>query len=458
MRMNLGFLFLPLLLAFSGCLSAQAHGQASATKGLLAPTPPLGWNSWDSYGTTINEDRVRANALWMKEHLAAFGWQYVVVDMEWFLRQQSETGNYREQDRAYDKFGRYVPAENRFPSAAKGNGFAPLAEYVHSLGLKFGIHILQGIPREALLTNAPIDGSGLRALDAADTSGTCRWNVDNFDLRHNEAGQAYYDSIARLYASWGVDLIKVDCISAQPFKGEEIGMLRRALNKTGRPISLSLSPGEPPIDSTPVMQEHAQQWRISNDVWDLWHSDKEYPQGVGDQFARLAYWNRTRVAGHWPDADMLPLGHLGPAPGWGKARESQLTHAEQRTLVTLWSMFRSPLMMGGDLPATDPWTLSLLTNREVLAVDQHSKANRPVLQDQKTVVWVADPEQGAGRYVAVFNLEDKPRELRLSFEELGLPTGMMRLHDLWSGNDVASASSLTVNLEPHGTVLYRVMP
>ena len=447
------------LFALAICVCTQKlHSQAPPHDGSAAPTPPMGWNSWDSFGTAVNEEQVRANALWMKEHLAEFGWQYIVVDMEWFLRHQSESGNYREQERAYDKYGRYVPAENRFPSSANGQGFAPLAEYVHSLGLKFGIHILQGIPREALLTNAHIEGSDLRALDAADAGGTCQWNLDNFDVKHSAAGQAYYDSIARLYASWGVDLIKVDCIASRPFKAEEIAMLRRAVDKTGRPMVLSLSPGEPPIDSAPVMQANADQWRISNDVWDLWHSDKEYPQGVSDQFARVAYWNRTRLPGHWPDADMLPLGHLGPTPGWGKARDCQLTHAEQRTLVTLWSMFRSPLMIGGDLPATDPWTLSLLTNRNVLEVDQHSKRNRPALQRQDAVVWVAEPGAGEGEYVAVFNLEDKPRDLRFSFEELGLPAGRLHQRDLWSGKEVGEAASLSVHVEPHGTMLYRLTP
>ena len=220
-----------------------------------------------------------------------------------------------------DDSGRYTPAVNRFPSAANGAGFKPLADYVHSLGLKFGIHILRGIPKLAVEKNLPIAGSSFHAADAADSSDTCPWNFDNYGIDGSKPGaQAYYDSIAKLYASWEVDLIKVDCISSRPYKGDEIRMLSTALAKTGRPIVLSLSPGPAPLEKTDEMRKYAQMWRISNDIWDLWHSTVDYPQGLGDQFANVAKWAGKAQPGHWPDADMLPLGYLGPAPGWGQPR------------------------------------------------------------------------------------------------------------------------------------------
>lgn len=187
----------------------------------------MGWNSWDSYGTTVNEAQVKANADWMAKHLKASGWQYIVVDMEWFVKNPVPEGNAKDSLYSIDNYGRYIPPANRFPSSG-GNGFKPLADYVHALGLKFGIHILQGIPKEAVKRNDPIEGSIFHAADAANTSGTCRWNFDNFDVKDTAAGQAYYDSIARLYASWGVDLIKVDCIAFAPYKGSEIRMLSAA--------------------------------------------------------------------------------------------------------------------------------------------------------------------------------------------------------------------------------------
>ena len=388
------FLLLALaLVLFSGsAVLGQAAGPAEIDHpSLLAATPPMGWNSWDGYGTTVKEADVKANAQWLAEHLKPFGWQYVVVDMEWFVTNPTPYGNSKTSQYSMDEFGRYTPAVNRFPSAANGAGFKPLADYVHSLGLKFGIHILRGIPKQAVEKNLPIAGSSFHATDAADSTDTCPWNFDNYGVEGSKPGaQAYYDSIAKLYASWEVDLIKVDCISSRPYKGDEIQMLSAALAKTGRPIVLSLSPGPAPLDKAEEMRKYAQMWRISNDIWDLWHSTVDYPQGLGDQFANVAKWAGKAVPGHWPDADMLPLGYLGPAPGWGQPRYSRLSHDEQRTFVTLWCIFPSPLMVGGDLPKADAWTTSLLTNPEVIAVDQHSTGNHPVVTTDKAVVWVAE--------------------------------------------------------------------
>jgi alpha-galactosidase len=415
----------------------------------------MGWNSWDSYGTTIREADVKANARWEAERLLPFGWRYAVVDMEWFVTDPIPEGNTKAAHFAMDTHGRYVPAPNRFPSAVNGAGFKPLATYVHSLGLKFGIHILQGIPKEAVAKNLPIAGSNFRARDAADTSGTCSWNPDNYDLKPNAAGQAYYDSIARLYASWGVDYIKTDCIASRPYKGAEIRMLHAAIEKTGRPMVLSLSPGAAPIGKLDELRKYANAWRISNDVWDLWHSSVEYPQGLGDQFPRAADWAPLAEPSHWPDDDMLPLGYLGPAPGWGKARETQLTHDEQRTLMTLWSMARSPLMMGGDLPHTDDWTLGLLTNREVLDVDQHSTGNHAVETGEDMSIWVANDPAG-GQFLAIFNLQDQLQIRTFSWHELGLQNASYMVRDLWSESDLGSLPQLNLTLPPHGCVLYRV--
>lgn len=216
----------------------------------LTLTPPMGWNSWDGYGTTINEAQVKANAQWMAEHLKAFGWQYVTVDMEWFVSNPTAEGNSKTFQYSLDQNGRYTPAVNRFPSAANGAGFKPLADYVHSLGLKFGIHILRGIPKRAVVNKLPIADSSYSAADGADSSDTCPWNFDNFGTNPAQpAAQAYYDSIAKMYASWGVDLIKVDCISSHPYNGDDIRMIRRALDKAGRPIVLSLSPARRPQKS-----------------------------------------------------------------------------------------------------------------------------------------------------------------------------------------------------------------
>ncbi|MGH9761274.1 MAG: alpha-L-fucosidase, partial [Blastocatellia bacterium] len=388
----------------------------------LAPTPPMGWNSWDSYGRTITEADIKANADWMAKHLKSFGWRYIVVDEGWYLLNPEQAG---KPDLKYSMTddGRYIPAPERFPSSANGVGFKALADYVHSLGLKFGLHIIRGVPREAVTNNLPIAGSKFHAADAADPSDTCPWNSYDYGVRNNEAGQAYYNSIAKLYVGWGVDFVKADCIADHPYKPEEIRMLHNALEKSGRPIVLSLSPGPTALDKGQEVSKYAEMWRISDDFWDHWGpwAGHEWSQGLRAQFDTAAKWAATfSKPGRWPDADMLPIGRLGPHPGEGQLRNTLFTRDEQRTMMTLWSIFRSPLIMGGDLPSNDDWTTSLLINAEVIAVNQHSKENHAVISTNDVSVWTARPESGEGSYVAVFNISETEQTVQYGWSQLGL--------------------------------------
>src|SRR5215470_1437587 len=436
-------------------MSKPAAPESTST---LAATPPMGWNSWDAYAETVSESDIRANAKWMAEHLKKFGWEYIVVDSGWYVTNHSAGTNAAKAELSLDGYGRYLPAVNTIPSAAQGAGFKPLADFVHSLGLKFGIHILRGIPKEAVHKNLPIAGAPFYAVDAANTSDTCPWNPFNFGLDASKpAAQAYYDSIAQLYAGWGVDFLKVDCISDHPYKGDEIRLISQAVRKTGRPIVLSLSPGPTALDKADEVSKYAQMWRISDDVWDLWHSDTEFPSGIQNQFARAAKWAQFSGPGHWPDADMLPIGRLEPAAGWEKPRATRLTRDEQRTQLTLWSIFRSPLIMGGNLTLCDEWTESLLTNTEVIAVDQHSTGNHAVLTTDKAAVWLARPVEGEGHYLAIFNLDDASQEFHFSWKEIELPEGKYQLRDLWEHKNLDPADSLAVTLAPHASVLYKVL-
>ncbi len=420
----------------------------------FASTPPMGWNSWDSYGMTIAEPEFKQNVEWFHAHLQPSGWQYVVIDEGWYLASPEKA----DQGYALDANGRYIPAVNRFPSADRDRGFKPVADYVHSLGLKFGIHIIRGIPKEAVARNLPIAGSKYRAAEAADTSDTCRWNHDNYGVRDNAAGQAYYDSIARLYAGWGVDFVKVDCIS-QPYKLGEIHMVNRALKKTGRPIVLSLSPGPTPLaDASDVVQQ-AQMWRISDDFWDVWNRDEtssDFPQSVVHQFPLLAQWQRYAGPGHWPDADMLPIGWLGPEPGYQQPRPSRLTADETRTVLTLWSIARSPLMLGANLTRLDSATEAMLTNREVLAVDQNSTDNQARLHTATTWVWTARATSAKGDYVALFNVSDAPIDLSYTWRDLGVAPGRHVVRDLWLHKKLGSTNGIKLTLAPHASALYRV--
>lgn len=439
------------LLAVTGLYIHIATAQESG----VAATPPMGWNSWDGYGESVNENDIRASAEWMAKNLKTYGWQYVVVDMGWYVTNHSAGTNSDKAEFSLDGYGRYLPAVSSYPSAKNGDGFKPLAAYVHQLGLKFGIHILRGIPKEAVEKKLPIQGSQFHAQDAADTTDTCPWNPFNYGLDTTKpAAQAYYESLAGQFAEWGVDFVKVDCIASRPYKGDEIRLLSEALKKSGRSIVLSLSPGSAPIEKADEMARYAQMWRISDDEWDVWQSSENFPQGVNNQFERAAEWAPHSRPGSWPDADMLAIGWLGPTPGWGEPRASRLTQDEERTLLTLWVMFRSPLMMGGNLLKCDTWTKSLLTNAEVIAVDQRSKGNRAVETSAKSAVWLAESEKGDGYYLAVFNRSDAPQTVRYGWKELGLNTPEYALRDLWKQKELGRKKSLDLTLSAHGSILY----
>jgi hypothetical protein len=394
-----------------------------------------------------------------------YGWQYAVIDMGWYM---ADPAGKTRIDRKFqiDSNGLLVPTLNRFPSAANGAGFKPLSDWVHGLGIKFGFHIMRGIPRDSVDRNTRIAGTAFRATDAADTSDTCGWDDGFYGVRNNAAGQAYYDSMMRMYAQWGVDFLKVDCIADHPYKPDEIRMIAAAIKKTGRPIVLSLSPGPTHIDRADEISRYGQMWRISNDIWDSWHfpynpKTDGYPSGLDTAFDNLAKWSPHVRPGAWPDADMLPFGSLRPSPGMGDPRDSRLSHDEQRTQFTLWAISRSPLMLGTNLTELDPFTRSLITNARVIAVNQTSWDSHPVTRVPagfgQVRVWTASAGSRARpvRYLAFFNLDDRSKRLSSSWAQLGLP-GRHSAMDLWSGARLARGARVSVKLPPHGSAIYRI--
>jgi alpha-galactosidase len=437
-------------------LLASTSGNAQTA--VLAPTPPMGWNSWDAYAQNITQAQVKENADFVARKLKQFGWNYIVIDEGWYL---PDPGPSTEVNKGFvmDAYGRFLPSASRFPSNAGDDGFKALGEYLHAEGLKFGIHILRGIPKGAVANNLQIADSAFHATDAADQADTCPWNTYDYGVKDNPAGQAYYDSLAKQYAGWGVDFIKVDCISDHPYKGDEIRMIRQALDKTGRSIVLSLSPGPTNVSHADEVRKYAEMWRISDDFWDHWGVWKghEFSQGLLQQFATAATWAAHTGDGHWADADMLPIGHLGPHPGEGEVRDSKFTPDEARTLLTFWSIFRSPLMIGGNLAASDEFTLGLLTNPEIIAVNQHSKGNHFVVTNGQEVVWSAKREEDSVYYVAVFNVSDEAKTFRHSWKEVGFSGKSYIMRDLWKRVDLGSADRLEVTLSPHAACLYQIV-
>lgn len=423
-------------------------------KTLVAQTPPMGWNSWDCYGAAVTEDEVRGNAAYMATHLKDYGWEYVVVDIQWY-----EPGAVSSRYRPFvplcmDDYSRLVPAENRFPSARGGRGFKPLADYVHSLGLKFGIHIMRGIPRQAVHNGGRIKGTNVTARDIAHTNSICPWNTDMYGVDASKEGaQAYYDSLFELYAEWGVDFVKVDDIAASRLYGshlEEIRLIRRAIDRCGRPMVLSLSPGPAPLEHADFFAEHANMWRMTDDFWDKWPL-------LLDMFDRCKKWEGKSRPGAWPDCDMLPLGRIGirNVDGGAGDRRTRFTRDEQRTMMTLWTMFRSPLMFGGELRDNDEWTLSLLTNRDVLAMHRESSNARQVYRDGSRIVWAADGPRGEV-YAALFNVGEAPERVSVALSDLGLARAVHG-RELWTGLETGLlAERLSADVPPHGAALFRL--
>lgn len=317
---------------------------------------------------------------------------------------------------------------------------------LHALGLKFGVHLMRGAPRQAADRDLPVLGTDIRIGDIVDRTSLCPWNPDMYGVDMRKPGaQAYYDSVFKLLAAWGVDYVKVDDMS-RPYHDHapEIEAVRKAIDASGRPMVLSLSPGETPLDAAAHVQRHANLWRISDDFWDQWPL-------LLEQFGRLERWNPYRIPGCWPDADMLPLGVLD----LGK-RTTRFTPDEQRTMMTLWSIARSPLIMGGDLRKLDPATTALLTNDEVLAVNQRSTGNRPVINAGGAVVWTAEVPGSKARYVALFNTTDGEMLVRIDLGALDA-ANRVKVRDLWARKDDGVAEgNLARRLPAHGSGLYRL--
>lgn len=450
--MKLRNLFLLALLMLFGNVVAQDAKTASMSFKDWAPTPPMGWNSWDCYGPTVEESEVKANADYMAEKLRKYGWEYVVVDIRWFVK-NDKAGGYNQTDAVYlmDDYGRYYPAVNRFPSAEGGKGFKPLADYVHSKGLKFGIHIMRGVPKIAVYNKMKIkDAGGITADMIYSTEGECQWLRDNYTIDPSKPGaQEYYNSIMELYASWGVDFIKIDDLS-HPYHKGEIEMIRKAIDACGRPIVLSMSPGQTPLSEADHACAHANMWREVDDVWDVW-KDVDLLLKIAPQ------WYPYISKGNWPDCDMIPLGRISIRGERGKPRMTRLSKDEQYSLMTLFTISKSPLFFGGDLPSNDEFTLSLLTNKEVLRMHRESEGVRLVSDQGGRIVIASRNPKTKETYVAMFNASnDQSQSVSVSADELGVGTIMGKTM-LWDGKkDNSKCTLITETLRPHASVLFKL--
>lgn len=427
----------------------------------FAKTPPCGWNSWDCFGAGVNEEQLRANADYMAEHLKEYGWEYVVCDIQWYEPKACSNDYNNFTELCMDEYGRLIPAPNRFPSSTDGKGFKPIADYIHSLGLKFGIHIMRGVPRQAVAQNCKIKDCEYTCRDIAHHFSVCSWNTDMYGVKNWAPAQAYYDSILELYASWGVDFIKCDDIAVTEFRkwdnpytaDYEIEMLRKAIDKTGRKIVLSLSPGPALRDKAEHLCQNANMWRMTGDFWDLW--EHLYPM-----FDKCVEWQGVRQSGNYPDCDMLPIGKISKLCSYhGKQdRMSNLTKPEHYTLMSLWGIFGSPLMIGGNMPENDEFTLSLLTNSEYMAMHREAKNSKQISRNEKNgkgyIIWTAQGKKC--KYLALFNTDTKVRNVKFDLGEILMPSVTYNIYDIWQGKSLEKANKINVKIDPHGAVLLKI--
>ncbi|UKK58682.1 NPCBM/NEW2 domain-containing protein [Prevotella communis] len=394
---------------------AQAQNtEEMATFRTWAMTPPMGWNSWDCYYSSVTEKEVLQNAQYLVDNdLVKYGWEYVVVDIRWYCNHPSlGGGNYNQrgdQDYVLDEYGRYLPSPSRFPSCmvdGKNEGFKALAQKIHDMGLKFGIHIMRGVPKSVMGSTYKLKGSESTPWSQVYNGITspCTWLKDNLLVKNNEAGQTYYNSIMDLYAEWGVDFLKIDDLS-RPFYTDEIHMIRKAIDQTNRPIVLSLSPGKTQYQYAGECLENANMWRMMDDLWDNW-SD------VDAVFNEAHAWETVTRPGNYADCDMLPLGQIAMTIGDAgytaadNGRWTNLSQNEQLTMMTLWGICHSPLFFGGEMTKNDAFTLSLLNNEEYHQMHKYGEDAHQVMNDEDNgrVAWTS--HIGDTRYLALFQRDN----------------------------------------------------
>ncbi len=424
---------------------------------VVAETPPMGWNSWNNFGLEITEEEFKKQVDYVAEKLKPSGYEYVVIDAAWYSSHVSADkkspyhhARYADHDANVDAYGRLIPASNKFPNA-KGS-LKYLADYVHAKGLKIGIHVQRGIPWQAVEKDMPILGSAARAKDIANPADLCIWYNAMYGVdMQQEGAQAYYNSLFSLYASWGIDFVKVDDLS-MPYHADEITAIRKAITQTKRKMVFSASPGSTPVSARYHVLNNTDMFRVSSDFWDTW------PQ-LQKQFEYARQWAvySVRFPGHWPDLDMLPVGKIGTRSGdAGGERFTRFTKDEQYTLMTLWCISRSPLIISNDLTQNDAFTLDLLTNNEVLAVSRQGSDQHQFYDQNGIIGWYSKSRQGNDHYLALFNHNDQEKQLALPLSAAGL-TGNYALRDLWRKKEAGSTSgSVNVNIPAHGVVLYRL--
>ncbi len=428
-------------------------------KSYVAKRPPMGWNSWDCYGASVTEEELLGNARYMADNLKEFGWKYIVCDIQWYEPTADTSQYHKFAPLMMDEYSRLIPAENRFPSSAEGKGFGPIADKIHDMGLKFGIHIMRGIPRQAVHSGCKILGIDKTARDIAHPASLCNWNTDMYGVDPEaEGAQEYYDSIFKMYADWGVDFVKVDDIAKTLYTPEapgaaigEIRLIKKAIENCGRKMVLSLSPGPAKVEEKEFFLENANMWRMTDDFWDTW-------KDLYGMFERAHAWEGVGRKDHWPDCDMLPLGHVavrGCERGMTDRRTS-FTESEQKVLMTLWCIFRSPLMFGGEMRDNDEFTLSLLTNRKLLDMQRYGRKPKQIYRKDDLIAWKSVTKDNK-IYLALFNIGENKGKIKIRFKSIGIDKDrVVSGTDIFSEEKEELTDKKEIRLKPHSVKCYEI--
>lgn len=429
---------------------AQSSNQTSA--------PFLGWNSYDCYGTHINETLLKKNLDAFIERLKPHGYEYFVIDAGWYRHYDLKPGLKWRSDGdqvhlSYDEYGRYVTSEVLFP-----NGFKEIIKHANKHGIKFGLHLMRGIPREAVEKNLPVKDSNYFARDIADTNDICNWSTLNYGVNMDKPGsQEYYNSVIELVAGWGVDFIKYDDIVHKP---REIEAVLKAIEKSGRDIVLSISPGGNVNPEFVETYKKADMIRITRDIWDL---DKD----IQITFERWEKMEPFAGQGFWLDMDMIPFGHIRinypknihyANSSRGYERQDYFTYAQKKTFITQRAMAASPLFMGGSLISSPNFVFELITNADMLECNQNGKTGKieTRISDYGTNVdvWKTPHRTRADEgWIGIFNRNDYVEIIELDKEQLGLKKDTSyKLYEIWTKKDIKCNESIFFEIEPDGVI------
>lgn len=471
--MKIKFFFLPVLIFTS--ISCNNPNKSQNETELLAQTPPMGWNSFDSYGVYLHEEAAMANLEAFAEKLEPHGYEYFVIDAGWFGEFKLQEGTiYPAEKHAdelnFNEYGLLQPSETYFP-----NGLQPIIDRCHELGFKFGLHLMRGIPRAAVKANTPVKGTDYFAQDIADTTSICVWNDQNYGIDMSQPGaQEFYNSLVNQMAEWGVDFLKYDDIVPYP---EEVQAVVNAIAQCGRPMVLSLSPGGNVDKNALEVFKGGNMLRVTHDIWDE-------QKGIDQCFDAWRKWQGKEEPGFWIDMDMIPFGQLqlmSPKPeglngnesraeirekinsgelanfellaGKGWNRWSEFSEDQMYTFITLRALSASPLMMGGDLPTLDEFSLKLITDKDVLECNQNGVMGGLVYEEDGIEIWNTPRKNSKEGWIGVFNRTDEIQPVSLDLENLGLDSSeSYKLYDVWNSGDV---SVLDFSINPNGVIFLK---